>query len=144
MHTIPNRYILIGMDTATSNERATMILTIELTDTEYVATQNALAIAIQEVRTLTVPQQLEVQHLRTLLAEASISERHNDGATDDAHITAPVYLQALTEQWNDTGVTMDEARGWYDLPPIRQIQVVERMLSVVGLMVALTEPDASS
>ena len=52
---------------------------------------------------------------------------------------AQAILGAIVDAWNDANVTMDEARDWYDLPQIRQIQVVERMLSVVGLMVALTK-----
>ncbi len=52
---------------------------------------------------------------------------------------AQAILGAIVDAWDDANVTMDEARDWYALPRIRQVQVVERMLRVVGLMVALTE-----
>ncbi len=118
-----------------------MQLTITLTAKEYVATQNALTTAIQEVRTLTQPQQLKVQHLRTLLTEASIVDRRD---VPESGIVASVYLKGLSDQWDEANVTMDEARDWYKLPPTRQIQVVERMLSVVSLLTSLTEKKTST
>ncbi len=52
-----------------------MILSIELTDTEYVATQRALKHATYAIRPLVDnTDQLELLHLRTLLAEASIKD----------------------------------------------------------------------
>ena len=50
-----------------------MILTIELAELEYVAIQFALMIAANG-KTLTDVGQLELLHLQTLLAEASIKE----------------------------------------------------------------------
>ncbi len=65
-----------------------MILTIELTHNEYVATQKALG-KVAALRTLhTVPnviERLELEHLRTLLAEASInSERRCNACNQTA------------------------------------------------------------
>ncbi|KKN15604.1 hypothetical protein LCGC14_0984540 [marine sediment metagenome] len=121
-----------------------MILSIELTDTEYVAAIEALKHA-SALRRSFAPDthRLELLHLMTLLAEASISDRHDDDVPESG-IVASVYLQGLSEQWNDAGVTMDEARDWHKLPPIRQIQVVERMLSIVSLLTSLTEPETTS
>ena len=54
-----------------------MNLTIELTDIEYAAIQFALTKAAN-ARTLTDVGRLELLHLQTLLAEASVKE-DNDG-----------------------------------------------------------------
>ena len=60
-----------------------MILTIELTDTEYVATQKALG-KVAALRTLhtsaNVIERLELEHLRTLLAEAAAPKKGNSEA----------------------------------------------------------------
>ena len=124
-----------------------MILTIELTDTEYHGLMDSLheaVIAFGGYRTQSTTRErsvhaLELEHLRTLLAEASISDR----PTEDDHIVASVYLKGLSDQWDGANVTMDEARDWHKLPPIRQIQVVERMLSVVSLLTSLAEKEGT-
>ncbi len=66
-----------------------MILSIELTDTEYVAVQHALrhvsrSRAIIRLCVLSEAQQLELEHLRTLLAEAAApkEEQQETGCQD--------------------------------------------------------------
>ena len=54
-----------------------MILTIELAELEYVATQFALMIAANG-KTLTDVGRLELLHLQTLLAEASVKEDNDE------------------------------------------------------------------
>ena len=52
-----------------------MILSIELTETEYIGIQNALKHATYPIRPLVDDiGRLELLHLQTLLAEASIKE----------------------------------------------------------------------
>ncbi len=64
------------MDTATSNERATMILTIELDAKEFNAVQAALGQASSARRSyISGTDRLELMHLRTLLAEAAAPDR---------------------------------------------------------------------
>ncbi len=75
LHIIPDRYILIGMDTATSNRKGHMILQIELTDTEYHGLMHALKHATYAIRPqVNDTDQLELLHLMTLLAEAAAPE----------------------------------------------------------------------
>lgn len=62
-----------------------MILKIELTDTEYVATQRALTKAAVRRTLHTVLNEIEcmeLDHLRTLLAEASVTENGRCKACD--------------------------------------------------------------
>ena len=63
------------MDTATSNRKGHMILKIELTDTEYHGLMHTLKRAANDWSSFDSGiDSLELLHLMTLLAEASITE----------------------------------------------------------------------